>query len=105
MIHLVGDFSKDVITSNNIANYYSAVESEDISSTKLMKHLRTIDSEQWHTKMTIGDGSGRYYLLDNHPKKEEKLAQLNGTVDAVPLDIPVNNLQILKPANPSTVVQ
>lgn len=103
--NLVSDFSKDIITKANIANYYSAVENDDISSTKLLKQLRTIDAEQWDNKMTISDGSSRYYLLGGHPKKEEKLSQLNGTVDAAPLDIPVNNLQILKPANPNTIVQ
>ncbi|QOY50916.1 primase-helicase family protein [Candidatus Sulfurimonas baltica] len=100
---LESDFSKDVVSSNNIANYYTAVESDEISSTKLLKQLRTIDSEQWHTKMTIGDGSGRYYLLENHPKREEKLASLYGTVEAVP--VVANNVEIIKPMNPSLIVQ
>lgn len=100
---LVSDFSKDVISSNAIANYYSAVEGDEISSTKLLKQLRTIDSEQWHVKMTVGDGSGRYYLLENHPKREEKLASLYGTVEAVP--VAVNNIDIPKPMSPSLIVQ
>lgn len=103
--NLENDFSKNVITKNNISNYYSAVEGEDISSTKLLKKLRTIDSEQYDNSMTISDGHSRYYLLDGHPKKEEKLAKLYGAVDVVPLDKPVNNLQIIKPENPSVVMQ
>ena len=69
---LKNGFEEFRVNKSNLQYYFGTLENEKISTSKLLKRLKTINSDIFDNQNTTGlqDGT-RFFLLDGHPKREQ----------------------------------
>ena len=67
---LEANFKAHKVKKSNLAKIYNALYEEKISTITLKNMLKTYDDEFYDDSNLIGDGKGgKYFLLEDHPKK------------------------------------